>query len=74
MNSSRIEGNPGDVAIAEEQEDERPALREEQKCPAQPKKSNSKSKRSYVPVELQKREELVRIIEEEKITIKDAAA
>lgn len=37
------------------------------------KTSNSKNKRSYVPVELSKREDLVRIIEEEKITIKEAA-
>mmetsp|Transcript_23658 Transcript_23658/g.18099 ORF Transcript_23658/g.18099 Transcript_23658/m.18099 type:complete len:87 (-) Transcript_23658:730-990(-) len=47
--------------------------REEEKTDTISKKSTSKSKRSYVPVELSKREDLVRVIEEERITIKEAA-
>ena len=57
----------------EEQLEEHQSVREEMKYEFVTKKSNSKNKRSYVPVELSKREDLVRVIEEEKITIKEAA-
>lgn len=57
----------------EDQLEEHQSLHDQKKYEFITKKSTSKNKRSYVPVELSKREDLVRVIEEEKITIKEAA-
>lgn len=46
---------------------------EESKDPQPPHKEIFRTKRSYIPVELEKRQRLIKAVEEEGLTIKEAA-